>query len=230
MYAIARWKTVIDAAVNPAFTNGLLIGFGLLSVAIGSFSLVIQRHYKRMLAYSSVEHMGLVTIGLALGPLGAFAAWLHVVNHAVAKSASFLLAGRILHRYDTTEIEKITGLLKVMPWTGTLFAAIVLALVGLPPFGLFVSEFLLVQAAIVDRKLWLAVVMLALLLTAFISLLRHLNRMLYGDAPRDVAVGERDGWPVLTLAVPALLLVVLGIALPTPLSSLIRQGVGNLVP
>jgi hydrogenase-4 component F len=104
MYAIARWKAVVDAAVDPAFTNALLIGFGVLSMAIGAFSLVIQRHYKRMLAYSSVEHMGLVTVGLALGPLGAFAAWLHVVNHAVAKSASFLLAGRILQRYKTTEI------------------------------------------------------------------------------------------------------------------------------
>jgi len=230
MYAIARWKAVIDAAVNPAFTSSLLIGFGLLSLAIGAFSLVIQRHCKRMLAYSSVEHMGLVAIGLALGPLGAFAAWLHVINHAVAKSASFLLAGRILRRYNTTEIGNITGLLNVMPWTGALFAAAVLALVGLPPFGLFVSEFLLVQAAIVDGKLWLAIVMLALLLTAFISLLRHLNRMLYGATPEGIPEGEHRSWPVVTLVVPALVLIVLGVALPTPLSTLIRQGVGNLVP
>jgi hydrogenase-4 component F len=113
--------------------GGLLIGFGLLSVAIGSLSLVIQRHYKRMLAYSSVEHMGLVSIGLALGPLGVFAAWLHVVNHTVAKSVNFLLAGRILHRYESIEIGRVVGLLRVMPWTGALFAAGVLALVGLPP-------------------------------------------------------------------------------------------------
>src|SRR5438094_573731 len=169
-YAIARWKAVIDAAVNPTFTSNLLIGFGLLSVALGTFSLVIQRHYKRMLAYSSVEHMGLVAIGLALGPLGVFAAWLHVVNHAVAKSMSFLLAGRVLHRYQTTEIDQVTGLLQVMPWTGTLFAAGILALMGLPPFGLFVSEFLLVRAAILSQRLWLAGIVLLLLLTAFISL------------------------------------------------------------
>src|SRR5436190_11709899 len=125
MYAIARWKTVVDGAVDPRFTGSLLIGFGLLSVAIGAFSLVIQRHYKRMLAYSSVEHMGLVSIGLALGPLGVFAAWLHVVNHAVAKSVSFMLAGRVLHRYQTPEIVNVTGLLRVMPWTGTLLAAAV---------------------------------------------------------------------------------------------------------
>jgi len=230
MYAIARWKAVIDAAVDPAFTSSLLIGFGLLSVAIGVFSLVIQRHYKRMLAYSSVEHMGLVSIGLALGPLGVFAAWLHVMNHAIAKSASFLLAGRVLHRYNTTEIERVTGLLRVMPWTGPLFAAGILALVGLPPFGLFVSEFLLVRAAILTRHFWLAGIVLLLLLTAFVSLLGHLNRMLYGQAPAGVRVGERAGLTVAALAVSMGLLVVLGVTLPSSISTLIHQSVAALIP
>jgi hydrogenase-4 component F len=230
MYAIARWKSVVDASVSPAFTNGLLIGFGLLSVAIGTFSLVIQRHYKRMLAYSSVEHMGLVTIGLALGPLGAFAAWLHVVNHAVAKSASFLLAGRVLHRYNRTQIAGVTGLLRAMPWTGASFAAGILALVGLPPFGLFVSEFLLVQAAVLDRKTWLAATILALLLIAFVSLLTHLNRMLYGDVPEQVQEGEHPGWSAIALVAPAAILVVLGVTLPMPFATLIQQSVAALTP
>jgi hydrogenase-4 component F len=223
MYAIARWKAVVDASSGPAFTTGVLTAFGLGSVAIGTFSLVIQRHYKRMLAYSSVEHMGLVGIGLALGPLGAFAAWLHVVNHAVAKSMTFLLAGRILHRYGTTEIAKVTGLLRAMPWTGVLFASGVLALVGLPPFGMFVSEFLLVRAAVARQQPWLAAILLLLLLTAFISLIGHLNRMLYGDPPAGVAVGERRGWPVVALAVCAALLVGLGVTLPSSIALLLRQ-------
>ena len=230
MYAIARWKAVVDASVAPAFTSNLLIGFGLLSVAIGVFSLVIKRHYKRMLAYSSVEHMGLVGIGLALGPLGAFAAWLHVMNHAVAKSASFLLAGRVLHRYDSTEIDKVRGLLRAMPWTGPLFAAGILALVGVPPFGLFVSEFLLVRAAVVSRRFWLAAIVLLLLLTAFGSLLAHLNRMLYGDAPAGVRVGERGGWAAAGLALSIGLLVVLGVTLPSAVSTLIHQSVAALLP
>ncbi len=230
MYAIARWKAVIDAAIDPSFTSGLLLAFGLLSVGIGTFTLVLQHHYKRMLAYSSVEHMGLVAIGLALGPLGAFAAWLHVVNHAVAKSSSFLLAGRILHRYKTTEIAGVTGLLRVMPWTGGLFAAGILALIGLPPFGLFVSEFLLVKAIVADGRLWLAPVLLLLLLTAFISLLGHLNRMLYGPVPAGVIAGEQHAWPVAVLLLPAAVLVVLGVTLPEPVSLLIDQTVGTLLP
>ncbi|MBI3490771.1 MAG: hydrogenase 4 subunit F [Acidobacteria bacterium] len=230
MYAIARWKAVVDASVDPSFTNGLLIGFGLLSMTIGAFSLVVQRHYKRMLAYSSVEHIGLVSIGLALGPLGTFAALLHVVNHAVAKSMSFLLAGRILRRYGTTEIAKVTGLLKVLPWTGALFAVGVLALVGLPPFGLFVSEFLLVRAAIVTGRLWVAAAVLVLLLTVFISLINHLNRMLYGDAPAGVAIGERRGWSAAAFAVSVAVLIVLGVTLPRPIATLIDLSVRGLIP
>src|SRR5438270_1312503 len=227
MYAIARWKVVVDGAVDRRFTTTLLIAFGLASVALGAFSLVIQRHYKRMLAYSSIEHMGLVGVALALGPLGVFAAWLHVVNHAVAKSMSFLAAGRILERYETTEISRVTGLLRAMPWTGTLFAVGVLALVGLPPFGLFVSEYLVIRAAMAARRPWLAAAILFLLVTAFVSLIGHLNRMLYSDVPAGVRSGERRGWPILPLAASAGILVALGLVVPSWISALLRQGAGR---
>jgi hydrogenase-4 component F len=206
----------------------MLLGFGLLSIAIGTFSLVIQQHYKRMLAYSSVEHIGLVCVGLGLGPFGAFAAWLHVVNHALAKSTSFLVAGRILRRYKTTEISRVTGLLRAMPWTGVLFAVGVLALVGLPPFGLFVSEFLLVQAAVATRRAWVAVIIVVLLLIACVSLVRHLNRMLYGDPPEGVPVGEGREWPTVVLLLPVAVLVLLGVVLPKSVSSLIELSVRSL--
>jgi hydrogenase-4 component F len=230
MYAVARWKTVVDATLGSPFAGNLLLALGLLSVLIGVFSLVIQRHYKRMLAYSSVEHIGLVSIGLGLGPLGTFAALLHLVNHAVAKSMAFLLAGRILHRYQTTEIARVSGLLRVMPWTGRLFAAGVLALVGLPPFGLFVSEFLLVRAAVLTGHLWVAATVLVLVLVGFVSLLNHLNRMLYGPVPDGVRVGERAGWRVMALAGCAAVSVVLGLALPWPLTALIARTVVIITP
>lgn len=231
MYAVARWKAVVDAALgSSSFTSSLLLASGLLSVLIGASSLVIQRHYKRMLAYSSVEHIGLVSIGLGLGPLGTFAALLHLVNHAVAKSMAFLLAGRILHRYETTEIAGISGLLRVMPWTGSLFALGVLALIGLPPFGLSISEFLLVRAAIETGHVWVAALALLLVLVAFVSLLRHLNRMLYGPVPEGVAVGESGGWRVFVLAACAVVSVVLGIVLPWPVAALIDRTVSIVSP
>jgi hydrogenase-4 component F len=230
MYAVVRWKTVVDATLATSVTDNLLLAAGLLSLLIGAMSLVIQRHYKRMLAYSSVEHIGLVSIGLGLGPLGTFAAFLHLVNHAVAKSMAFLLAGRILHRYETTEVARVSGLLRVMPWTGSLFAIGVLALVGLPPFGLFVSEFLLVRAALAAGHGWIAAGMLLLVLVAFVSLVNHLNRMLYGPVPDGVAVGEPASWHVLTLASCAAVSIVLGLVLPLPLAALIDRTVAIVAP
>ena len=223
LYAVIRWKIVVDAAIGTEFTNHLLIGMGLLSLIVAGFSLVIQRNYKRMLAYSSVEHTGLMCVGLALGPLGTFASMLHLLNHTVAKSMMFFLAGRVLHRYRTTEIAAVSGLLATMPWTGGLFAVGMLAVMGLPPFGLFMSEFALFRAGFVAGRPWLMGLVLALLTVAFVSIIGHLNRMLYGASGGGVPVGERPAWPLLPLGVCLTTLVVLGITLPTPLQTLLDR-------
>ena len=223
LYAVIRWEAVVNAAVGTGFTDGLYIGLGVLSIAIAAFSLVIQRNYKRMLAYSSIEHTGLICVGLALGPLGTFAAMLHLLNHALAKSMMFLLAGRVLHRYGSTEIGRVSGLLKVMPWTGGLFAAGMLAVIGLPPFGLFISEFALFRAGFAAGRPWLMGLVLALLAVAFVSMIGHLNRMLYGAPTAGVPVGERDLWPLVPLGACVAALVVLGVVLPAPLQALLRQ-------
>ncbi|HTI53203.1 MAG TPA: hydrogenase 4 subunit F [Verrucomicrobiae bacterium] len=223
LYAVIRWEAVVNAAVGTGFTDGLYIALGVLSIAIAAFSLVIQRNYKRMLAYSSIEHTGLICLGLALGPLGTFAAMLHLLNHALAKSTIFFLAGRVLHRYGTTEIGRVSGLLKVMPWTGGLFAAGILAVIGLPPFGLFISEFALFRAGFAAGRPWLMGLVLALLAVAFVSVIGHLNRMLYGAPTAGVPVGERDLWPLVPLGACVAALVVLGVVLPAPLQTLLRQ-------
>jgi hydrogenase-4 component F len=223
LYAVIRWEAVVNAAVGTGFTDGLYIALGVLSIAIAAFSLVIQRNYKRMLAYSSIEHTGLICVGLALGPLGTFAAMLHLLNHALAKSMMFFLAGRVLHRYGTTEIGRVSGLLKVMPWTGGLFAAGVLAVIGLPPFGLFISEFALFRAGFAAGRPWLMGLVLALLAVAFVSMIGHLNRMLYGAPTAGVPVGERDLWPLVPLGACLAALVLLGVVLPAPLQALLRQ-------
>jgi hydrogenase-4 component F len=223
LYAVIRWEAVVNAAVGTGFTDGLYIALGLLSIAIAAFSLVIQRNYKRMLAYSSIEHTGLICVGLALGPLGTFAAMLHLLNHAVAKSMMFLLAGRVLHRYGTTEIGRVSGLLKVMPWTGGLFAAGILAVIGLPPFGLFISEFALFRAGFAAGRPWLMGLVLALLAVAFVSMIGHLNRMLYGAPTAGVPVGEEDRWRLVPLGACLVALVVLGVTLPASLQALLRQ-------
>jgi hydrogenase-4 component F len=223
LYAVVRWKAVVGAAVGDAFPNRLLVILGLLSLAIAAFSLLIQRNYKRMLAYSSIEHMGLMCVGLTLGPLGTVAAMLHLVNHALAKAAMFLLAGRVLRRYETTEIVRVSGLLQSMPWTGGLFLAGGLALVGLPPFGLFVSEFALLRAGFALGRPWLMGLVLGLLAVAFVGFVAHANRMLYGRPPAGVSLGEEAPWRLVPLALCMAALLVLGFTVPPPMAGLLAQ-------
>jgi hydrogenase-4 component F len=223
LYAILRWKAVVNAAVGSAFADGLLITLGIASLAIAALSLVIQRHYKRLLAYSSIEHTGLVCLGLGLGPLGVFAAMLHLLNHTVAKSMMFFLSGRILDRYRTTELGGVSGLLVTMPVTGGLFAAGMIALIGLPPFGLFLSKYAVLRAGFAAGRPWLMAAVLGFLVVAFVSLVTHLNRMLYGPPPATVAVGESRRWGLVPLGLCAAILVVLGLTVPRPLESLLTR-------
>jgi hydrogenase-4 component F len=184
----------------------------------------VQRNYKRLLAYSSIEHMGLVCVGLALGPLGTFAAMLHLLNHALAKTMTFFLAGRVQRRYGSTEIDRVAGLLTVMPWTGGLFAVGMLAIVGLPPFGLFISELALLRAGFTAGRWWAMGGVLFLLVITFVAVVGHLNRMLYGRAPAGVPVGEdREPWALVPLGACAAALVVLGVTLPAPLVGLLDR-------
>jgi hydrogenase-4 component F len=210
LYAIIRWKVVVDLAVGPELPDRLLLVLGLASLAVAALSLVGQRQYKRLLAYSSIEHTGLMCVGLGLGPLGVFAALLHLVNHAVAKGMMFLLSGRILDRYRTSEMGEISGLLRTMPVTGGLFAAGMLALAGLPPFGIFFSKFLLVRAGFATGHAWLMAMVLVLLLAAVIGMLTQINGMLYGARPDGVRAGETRRWGLVPLALCAVLLVALG--------------------
>jgi hydrogenase-4 component F len=176
-----------------------------------------------MLAYSSVEHTGLICFGLGLGAAGVFAALLHLVNHTAAKSLMFFLAGDIERKYGSSAIKQARGLLTAAPWTGGLFAAGLLALVGLPPFGMFISEFALFRAGFAQNHPWLMTGALLLLLVAFVSFITRLNRMLYGEAPAEVAVGERAGWRVAPMLLGLLALLALGLTLPAPLESLLDQ-------
>jgi hydrogenase-4 component F len=225
IYAIIRWKVVADLALNNHYTDNLLIALGLLSLVIAVFSVVLSTNHKRMLAFSSLEHTGLICLGLALGPLGAFAALLHLINHTAAKSMMFFLVNDIERKFSSSLIAATHGLLKVMPWTGALYACGLLFLIGLPPGGLFISEYTLFRAGFAANHPWLMGLALLLLVIAFISFLNHLNRMLYGAPPADVVVGESSRWRNALITINVAVLVVLGLTLPASLSALLNQSV-----
>jgi hydrogenase-4 component F len=229
-YAILRWKAVVDLAAGPSFSNEVLTVLGLLSLAIGALSLVPQRNYKRMLAYSSVEHSGLICLGLAFGPAGVFASLLHVLNHALAKSTSFLMAGRVLRRYGSADVDGVTGLMRTMPGTAVVFGSGVFALMGLPPFGLFVSEFLLFRAGFLAGNVWTTAAALLLAGVGFIALAARLPGMLHGEAPAAITQGEHRSWLLAPAFLSLTALVVLGLALPSVVGGLLDRIVWSLVP
>jgi hydrogenase-4 component F len=214
VYAIARFKPIVDGAAGPGFAARILLALGLLSLAVAAASLWAPGNYKRMLAYSSVEHMGLVALGLGFGGvLGVSGALLHVANHALAKSVLFLLAGRIRAAYGSVELAAVRGLVEALPFTGRAFMIALFALLGLPPFGLFVSEVMIFGAGFRHGHPWLAGTALALLVVGFAGLLRAAHRMLLGATP---APAPAAGSWLSTLPIVAALavLVLTGIAWP----------------
>ena len=201
LYALMRFKAVADIAAGSAFTSAWLVRFGLLSLGIAAAFLISQRNYKRMLAYSSVEHTGIVVLGLGFGGYwGLLGALLHMLNHALCKSMLFILSGNILLKYETADVRNVRGLLKAAPWTGALFLCGIFALIGMPPFGLFISEFLIFRAGFVAHFTPYAVTGIALLVLIFAGMLAAVNQMLYGE-PGDVRRGDPVRWELSPLLI-----------------------------
>ena len=179
--AILRVHSVCVAAGLGAFSGGLLVLFGLVSMGFAAAFIVGQADYKRMLAYSSVEHMGIAALGVGLGGVAGFGALLHAVNHSLAKAMLFLLSGNILAVYQDKSTARVSGVLRVLPVTGVLWVAGFLAITGTPPFGLFVSEFTILKGAL-DAHRWLVAVLYLVFLTViFVGMAGIFLRMAFGD-------------------------------------------------
>ena len=223
IYAILRFKAVADRAVGAAFTGNLMIGLGLLSVAIAAVLLLVQRDYKRLFAYSSIEHVGIVLIGFGIGGIGVFAGAWHLLNHALAKSTAFYGAGWVLLRYEHKMLDRVTGLLQQMPLAGSAIVVAGVALAGMPPFGMFASEVLITIGAYAARPV-VAYLFMSLLALAFATLLYHVLRMAMGEsAETGRAVGVRSR--VLLSAAIAINLATLGavgLQVPSDLAGLLE--------
>ncbi len=229
-YAILRFKPIVDAAAGPGFAGRVLITLGVLSLAVAATFLWNPGNYKRMLAYSSVEHIGLVGLGLGFGgALGISGALLHVANHGLAKSVVFLLAGRIRAAYGTVELAGVSGLLRALPMTGRGFLLAVLALLGLPPFGLFTSEVMIFAAGFRTGHVAATAVGLVLLVVAFGGLLRAAHGMLFGPPPGTGA--PSTGWfGALPMAAALLALVLTGVAWPPGLDAALELATRAVLP
>lgn len=222
---ILRVTQVLDATGSGDFARGLLLVFGLLSVVFATVFIVAQLDFKRLLAYSSIEHMGIMAVGVGLGGLGSFGAMLHAVNHSLTKGMMFLVAGNILARYRTKSTKMITGVLGELPTSGVLWMAGLFALTGTPPFGLFQSELTILRAAFDSGHIVVAVILLAALGIIFVGIASIVLGMAYGSGrqPAGVPAAGESPASVIPPVVLGIAVLVLGVYIPPALNELLSE-------
>lgn len=223
MYAIIRFLAITQVRLGATFPRAVLLIFGFASVAIGVLFMVRRGNFKRLFAYSSVEHMGIIAVALGFGGvLGLYGALLHTLNHAIAKAVLFLGSGEVSQRYRTREAAGVTGLLTAVPVAGGALLLGSLAVLGSPPFGLFLSELTIVRAGFSRASPVLPLLLLGLLVIAFVAFARTTMGMVTGTgtAPPDPYQGRaaRLG-AVVPLAVGLVALLALGLWIPAGLNT-----------
>jgi len=224
LVVLLRFKIITDAVVGQHFAQNLLIAFGLLSIAIAAFIVLTQENYKRLLAYSSIENMGIMALGFGFGGLGVLGAVLHMIYHALIKSALFLSAGTIFLKYSTTKIAKIKGGLIILPITSIFFLVGFLAITGTPPFGIFLSKMLIVSEGM---KIYPIISALALFLMVllFIGFFKHVSNMFFSQKPKDMEAGESNAWLIIPPLILLVIMIILSFYIPPFLSRLINNAV-----
>jgi hydrogenase-4 component F len=218
---VLRFYGIVVAAGDARFARELLLAFGLISMAVGGVFMVRQRDYKRMLAYSSVEHMGILMLGASIGGVGLFGSLLHMLNNGFTKGVLFLSAANIHRRFGSRSIDSVSGALRVLPVSATLFLLGFFAVTGAPPFGPFLSEFTILRAAVSNGQIAVAVAFLALLLLVFIGMGATVLAVVQGEPAPDQAPGptrERFAKVAPIIALLALVLL-LGLWIPEPLEA-----------
>jgi len=186
MYALMRYDAIISHAIGSGFPHALLLIFGVMSMVVAGLLILVQRNLKRLMAYSSVEHMGIIAIGLGVGgPLGLWGALLHTFNHSVAKSLLFFSAGNVRHNLGTLRMDGISGMSRTLPQTSAALVVGSLAIVGLPPFGLFISEFAILSEAFTQARYLVVTLFLITLSVVFGGFAHHLFKLLCGQPVRQ---------------------------------------------
>ena len=181
LYAVVRCKVLVDGALPDAFAKNLMIGFGLLSVVVAALLLSRQKDIKRLFAYSSIEHMGIVTFAFGIGgPIANFAGLLHMTVHSLTKSAIFFAVGHAVQKTGTQVMDDIRGLVTISPMIGWGLALGTLAILGMPPFGVFASEFLILTTAMREQP-WATPFLLAALGVAFAAVFSRVQPMVFGE-------------------------------------------------
>jgi len=216
LYALVRCKVLVDGSTHTHHAGNIMMVFGLISILVAAFSLLRQKDIKRMFSYSSIEHMGIATFAFGLGgPIATFGALLHMLVHSLAKSAIFFTVGHASQMHRTQEMDKIKGLFKGSPLVGWGMMFGVMAIAGMPPFGVFTSEFLILTATIKDAPLLTPFLLLGLGV-AFAALIRRVQPMVSGSIPSNQKFLKASHVPVV---LHMALVFIIGVYMPDFLSN-----------
>jgi hydrogenase-4 component F len=224
LYGLARFYILTSRSVGPEFPGGLLLLGGMLSMGISVPFVLVQKNIRRLLAYHTIDHAGIMVTAMGVGTkLGALALMLHMTYHTIAKSLLFLCAGNVSQHFKTDLFDKIKGgVIKAMPVTGVVFLMAILAIVGMPPFSLFQSEFLIVRAAFGAGHYVPAVLFILFGTGIFAGAVLHVGGLALGDNGSAPTVTTLRPWRDLSMLAMAAALAVIAFWLPGPLLALIR--------
>lgn len=220
--AILRFKIIIDSAIGPTFSQNLFVMFGITSITIAAFIIYTQENYKRMLAYHSTEHAGIMMLGFGFGGIGIFGALLHMIYHSFAKSLLFFVSSNIAVKYSSSKIKDVTGMVKVLPYSSILYIIGFLTMVGIPPFGIFFSESYILLAGFSHSKTVTIIALLSLLLV-FVGFFKHITEMLFGEPPKGIKRGENNAWTIVPILCFTIILIVFSLYLPNPVLKLLKE-------
>ena len=230
LLGLIRMYQICMASTTVGFYRTTLVGMGLLAILTAAIFLIRQTDFKRMLAYSSIEHMGLFTLALGLGGKAHFGFMLHVLGNGLGKGVLFLTAGNIHRAFASKNRDFAKGALKRAPWTGSLFLIGFLAMTGSPPFAPFFSEFTFLSAAFSQGRIVTGAAMVLLLSVAFLGMSQTVLAVVFGDPPPNRERTRYHETALLIVPPLALLVIVamLGIWLPGPLASLLGEAAALL--
>ena len=216
------------ATITPA---NLLVIFGVASILVAAPFVLVQRNFRRLLAYSSIDHAGIMVAALGFGgKLGALGAVLHMTFHAVAKPLLFFCAGNVQQKFGTPYFRKVTGVIHILPWTGGLFLLATFAVTGVPPFSLFQSEFTALSAGFAADHDWACGIVCLGIVIIFAGFLVHMSKLNLGQPAPGAVRGSECPWKLGAMMFVAVPVIVLGLALPRPLYDLMRRAaqlIGN---
>ena len=222
MYAILRFVILANLSVGYAYSARLFIFFGLVSIAVAGIFILVQKDLKRLLAYSSVENIGLVSLGLGLGPFGGiFAALLQAFNHAVTKALMFFCAGNAVRTYRSNNMNEMRGMIKAMPFTGIAMFLGLFALVGMPPFSIFISKILILIAVFQGKYYFIGALTFIFIALAFTGLLYHVSRVILGNMPQTVSVQKEPLSSKLALLFLGIFILGFGLMIPKEFMNLL---------